>query len=245
MRDAPLRRYFGVLLSLIGTSATVWLAATGRLALYIHPRYVVFTTVMSVIAAILILASFALLPDSADHPQPSRRRGSSMAILGCLGFAALALLLVPPSTLSVETAQQREVNQTLGSTTMTSSSLAAPTDADYSHFRLRDWAAAIQLAAKPGVIAGRPFDGTGFVSPTGAHRSDLFYLTRFVVTCCAVDAQPVGVPISEAGWRGIRTLGSWVHVKGVLGPDPRDPSRSVVIPTSIVPIHEPDQPYEH
>ena len=243
MRDLPLRRYYGVLLSLIGASATCWLALTGRLALYIHPRYVVFTAIMSVIAVVLILASFAVLPavEDAEHTETrSWSRRSTLAGLTLLVAAVAALLLAPPSTLSEATAQQRKVNQTLGSTPMTN-----PDGTDYAHFRLRDWAAAIQLAADPDVLKGRPFDGTGFVSPVDAKHPDVFYVTRFVVTCCAVDAQPVGVPVHDPGWRTRHKKGSWVHVKGVLGADPGDPGMSVVIPATVDPIDEPDQPYEH
>jgi putative membrane protein len=244
LRDLPLRRYYGVLLSLIGASATCWLALTGRLALYIHPRYVVFTAIMSVVAVVLIIASFAVLPAAHEHAEHTETRSwgrrSTAAGLVLLVAAVVALLLAPPSTLSVATAQQRKVNQTLGSTPMTS-----PDGTDYAHFRLRDWAAAIQLAADPSVLKGRPFDGTGFVSPVGGKHPDVFYVTRFVVTCCAVDAQPVGVPVYAPGWRTSHKKGSWVHVKGALGADPDDPSMSVVIPATIDSIHEPDQPYEH
>ena len=231
-----------MLLSLIGASATCWLALTGRLALYIHPRYVVFTAIMSAVAVVLIVASFAVRP-AHDHSDPgprSPRRRSTVTAVVLLGAAAAALLIAPPSTLSVATAEQRKVNQTLGSTQMTN-----PDGTDYAHFRLRDWAAAIQLAATPDVIKGRPFDGTGFVSPVDSKHPDLFYVTRFVVTCCAVDAQPVGVPVYEPGWRKRHKNGAWVHVKGVLGADPADADASVVIPATVDSIAEPDQTYEH
>ncbi|WP_082530729.1 TIGR03943 family putative permease subunit [Aeromicrobium sp. Root344] len=241
MRDLPVRRLYGVLLSLIGASATCWLAATDRLALYIHPRYVVFTAIMSVVALALIVASFAVLPAAHSH-EDDRPRGRRSLIVGALlvGAAVMALLVAPPSTLSVATAQQRKVNQTLSSTPMSSSA-----GTDFAHFRLRDWAAAIQLAADPSVLKGRPFDGTGFVSPVDSKHPDLFYLTRFVVTCCAVDAQPVGVPVYEPGWRAHHKNGSWVSVTGALGADPGDATASVVIPVTVKPIAEPSQPYEH
>ncbi|KRC63687.1 hypothetical protein ASE12_02240 [Aeromicrobium sp. Root236] len=240
MRDLPWRRLHGVLLSLVGASATCWLALTDRLALYIHPRYVVFTAIMSVVALALIVASFAVRP--ADSHEEERPRGRRSAIAGAalVVAAVVALLVAPPSTLSEATAQQRKVNQTLSSTPMTS-----PDGTDFAHFRLRDWAAAIQLAADPGVLKGRPFDGTGFVSPVDGKHPDVFYLTRFVVTCCAVDAQPVGVPVYEPDWRAHHKKGSWVHVTGALGADPGDASASLVIPKTVDPISEPSQPYEH
>ena len=251
MRDVNPRRYYGVALSLVGVTATGWLAATHRLALYIHPRYVVFTAVMGVIAGVLTLAGFAYLPkvDAHDHGErvisPRRLRLGAASALALLALSAIVLLVAPPSTLSVATAEQREVNQTLGSTSMTSGSASTVSGSDFAHFRLRDWADAIQLAAKPSVLTGRPFDETGFVSPGPKSRPDLFYVARFVLTCCAVDAQPVGVLVYEPAWRTHHKPGAWVHVKGALGADPRDADTSVVIPTAVEATHVPASPYEH
>lgn len=65
-------RWQGVALTVMAVAATLWLAATGRLALYIHPRYVVFTVVMAVFAVGFVVAAIALrhrgLPvDDHDH----------------------------------------------------------------------------------------------------------------------------------------------------------------------------------
>ncbi len=57
-----------MVLSLIGLVATIWLGLTGQLALYIHPRYFVFTVIMAVIAGVLALAAFALVPGANDAP---------------------------------------------------------------------------------------------------------------------------------------------------------------------------------
>ena len=47
----------GLVLSLVGIVATGWLAATGQLGLYIHPRYFVFTTVVAGLALIATVAA--------------------------------------------------------------------------------------------------------------------------------------------------------------------------------------------
>ena len=123
---------------------------------------------------------------------------------------------------------------------------AAPTTlsgADYRSFRLRDWAVAIQLASSPAQLKGRPFDEIGFVSAVDARRPDLFYVTRFIITCCTVDAQPVGVPVYLPNWARSHAKDSWVRVKGVMGVDPKDAGRTVVMPHAIRSIEQPDDPY--
>lgn len=66
-----LDRWQGVLLTLVVGVATLWLAATGQLVLYIHPRYDVFTVVMIVVGMVLSLATLAYSPvrgdDGHDH----------------------------------------------------------------------------------------------------------------------------------------------------------------------------------
>jgi putative membrane protein len=239
--DQGIKYFQGAVLSLLGIAATVGLALTGKLDLYIHPRYVVFTVLMSILAAVLAVASFGLQMGQAshDHPKPSRARTQVVLLLT---LSVLVVLIVPASALSEATAQRREVNQTFGSAS--SSSMASPDGADFAHFRMRDWAAAIQLAATPRVLSGRPFDEVGFVMPDG-DRPDLFFVSRFVVTCCAVDAQPVGVPVLRPEWRGTFAKGTWVRVRGALGIDPHDPDRSVVVRAAVDAIHEPGDPYEY
>nr|BFF14536.1 hypothetical protein GCM10025699_58390 [Microbacterium flavescens] len=64
-------RWQGVLLTLVVGVATLWLAATGQLILYIHPRYVVFTVIMIAIGMVLSVGVLALSParerDDHDH----------------------------------------------------------------------------------------------------------------------------------------------------------------------------------
>ena len=57
-----LSRWRGIVLITLALVATLWLAGTERLTLYIHPRYVIFTVLMAVIALVLVLASFLLRP---------------------------------------------------------------------------------------------------------------------------------------------------------------------------------------
>ena len=72
MRDVLLARWQGVLLTLVVGVSTLWLAATGQLVLYIHPRYVVFTVVMTLIGVafslgVLLWSPRADDPDDHDH----------------------------------------------------------------------------------------------------------------------------------------------------------------------------------
>ncbi len=54
--STELRRWRGVLLIGAISIGTVWLATTGQLGLYIHPRYIVFTVIMAVVAIAFVIA---------------------------------------------------------------------------------------------------------------------------------------------------------------------------------------------
>lgn len=260
-----------MILSLIGVVSTLWLAATGRLGLYIHPRYFEFSVVLAVIAAVLLVLAFAIVPGSDDDPHgddphsaedprrsveeadahghlhgtppghPWRSRLAVVAGVAVIASAALALLVAPPAALTASTATQREVN-----TSAVDASVAAeaPTG-DTASFTVRDWATLLRQGASEQFLAGRTATVSGFVTPDASDPENVFYVARFIVTCCAVDAQPVGVPIHQPGWASTYAEGEWLEVTGGFGANPSVTSAEAVVlePDSVTPIDEPAMPY--
>ncbi|WP_460947516.1 TIGR03943 family putative permease subunit [Okibacterium endophyticum] len=248
-----MRRWQGLLLSLVGIVATMWLAFSGQLGLYIHPRYTVFTTVMALIGGVLAIAAFAVVPTADDHnhhehgPTAGRapRRFRPVRSLGAIAIivvAAFALLVLPPTTLTVATAQQRTVN---GS----SSSGSAPqidtalTGADTSTFTVKDWSLYLQMGVSEDFLASNPVDVDGFVSPDPADPENVFYVARFSITCCAVDATPMGLAVYQPGWAERLDEGEWVNVTGTLGSSSSGTERYAIVPHEVTPIDEPAEPY--
>lgn len=245
-----LARWKGVVLSLIGVVSTLWLAATGRLGLYIHPRYFVFSVVLSVIAAVLLLLAIAIVPgaeEEDDHAhdhaptRPGRRWLAVLAPAAVIVFAAVALLVLPPAALTASTATQREVNT---NAVDASATVAAPTG-DTASFTVRDWATLLRQGASEQFLAGRTATVSGFVTPDASDPKNVFYVARFIVTCCAVDAQPVGVPIYRANWADTYSEGQWVEATGGFEANPSVTSVEAVVlePDVVTPIDEPAMPY--
>lgn len=267
MSDRFLSRWRGILLSGVGIVSIIWLAATGQLGLYIHPRYYVFTTVMAVIGAVFVLAAFAVLPvskashDPADRQaegDPVRRRGPVgwMLVSALLvATAAAALLVLPPSTLTTSTVEQRDIN---GSASAAASAGAADstgssgssgslelTAGDYSSFTVKDWAGLLRQGADEDFLAGKDPTLIGFVTPDTDDPENVFYVARFVVTCCAVDASPIGVPVYSPGWQDDYSVDDWVSITGTFAANPSIDSMQAIaiIPTEIVPTAQPAEPY--
>jgi uncharacterized repeat protein (TIGR03943 family) len=268
--DRFVARWAGVALALVGVVATVWLAATGRLELYIHPRYTVFTIVMAVLGGALAIAALAtgLRSDaraagSADAPgdphahdddghdhdhdhdgpdpaKPVRARIGTVVRIAIVAGAAAALLALPPATLSASTLQSRDL--TTSGQALESTDTAALVGGDTTAFSVKDWASLLRQAG-PEAVLGQRAEVVGYVLDSG--DGDVFHLARLTVTCCAVDAQPVGVPVLAPEWADEFETGSWVAVEGVFveNPDAASSIATVLEPESIEQVDEPEQPY--
>ena len=247
--EAVLRNWSGAALALVGVIATIWLAATGRLTLYVHPRYTLLTVMMAVLTLLLLVLAAAVgvssdADEDSDHDHVTRVSAfgrlliwSKAAVLIC---AALALLVIPPATLSSSARQNRELvtsGQALDST-----KVAALVGADPATFSVKDWAALLSQGG-PEAVLGKQVNLSGYVLDRG--KEDVFFIARLAVSCCAVDAQPIGVPVYRPGWRDEIEPGAWIKVEGAFVKNPsRDSQEGVAIGVgSLANIEEPDQPY--
>lgn len=246
-----LRRWVGIALSLVGVVAILWLGLTGQLELYIHPRYVVFTVVMAVLGGALAIGAFLFVPaDDAgahedhghtDGPRPWWRAAVSIGGTALIVVAAVAgLLVLPPAALTSATAENREVSD---ASVLASADTTALVGGDSSTFTVKDWATLLRQGLGEDFFTGKPADISGFV--LGSDDPDVFYVARFLVTCCAVDAQPLGVPVYLPGWQDDYAVDEWVEVRGGFSahPDPAAENPMVLVPDELVVIERPAQPY--
>lgn len=279
-----LDRWQGVLLTLVVGVATLWLAATGQLVLYIHPRYDVFTVVMILIGIALSLATLAFSPvrgfdahdghdhdaghghdhdgrrDAAEVPavedgfRPRRRRpvatgarrlafSAGVAVTAAIAIAVVAL---PPATLTSATAGQRDVNSSTAALDRTTVADATGASSDaYRSFSVLDWAGLLRQTTDLAFYEGKTADVVGFVTPSDTDPDDVFYVSRFVITCCAVDAQPVGVPVYLPGWQDQVAADDWVEVTGGFDTNRSSSSQDPValVPDDVTTVGQPSDPY--
>ena len=235
-------------LLIAGVAAVVlWLYFSGNLSLYIHPRYHLFTAVMSVIAVCaVVLGSGYLARESDEHDdhESGSKVATGASTLLSVG-TLLALVLIPPATLGTTTVDNRAINQTgLGDTAALLDSAELGDATVFSSFTVREWAGILRQTQDPAFFRGKPVDAVGFIA-ADPENEGVFYLTRFVVSCCSVDAQPVGVPVSLPGWESQFEEETWVRVTGefTANANTQQTHPLVVIPTSIEPAEQPNEPY--
>ncbi|MCS5498846.1 TIGR03943 family protein [Cnuibacter physcomitrellae] len=262
--DRLASRWVGLVLVAVTAVATLWLATTGRLDLYVHPRYTVFVVVMALLALAATIAAAVLLsfrdeahthghgghghaPDGHLHGDdhggdgPHRRAVTRIAV--ATGSAVLvavsiaALVLAPPRTLSVSAAAAR-ADSVVGAVQG-----ASDPSGDPSGYTVKDWSNLLRQGRDDEVIGERT-QLTGFVQ-ADPDDPDSFALSRFVITCCAVDARPTSVTVYSPGWSSSLRVGDWATVDGTFAANPSVLSMSSValLPSSVVPVDEPLDPY--
>lgn len=242
-----LSRWRGIALITLALVATLWLAGSERLTLYIHPRYVFFTVVMSAIALVLVVASFLLRPGHTHDEPPRRAQKLASITAGVLAAAvALAMIVVPPATLTSATVAQREINSSgVGAEVQSIAEAEDSSDATFAAFTVLDWASLLRQTTDTSFYAAKPVDIVGFITEDPADPDNVFYASRFVITCCAVDAQPVGVPVYYPGWKDEFDLDEWVGITGEFGTNPSQSSDQPIalVPDAVAVTGEPNEPY--
>jgi len=249
LRDAFLRYWRGILLAGIGAVATLWLAFSGQLGLYIHPRYFAFTAVMAVIAAVVVVVALVLprqrddehehehAPDRHDASRaPWRLRLAAVASAILVVATTAALLALPPATLSTSLADGRD----LSASGIVGENAIELASADPASFTVKDWAVLIADGASGSTLQGARPQIVGFVIADPDEPESAFALARYVMTCCAVDAQPVGVRVELPGWQERFGDGAWIEVRGRFV---EDDAGWVLHADSAEPIEQPAEPY--
>lgn len=248
-------RWLGIGLAAVISVVTLGLGFTGRLNLYISPESVWFACTGAVVVLAGAIWSFSLpLGEESEHGHdhgeshahddeadaPSARRtwtmvGTVSAGVVATGVVAAALVL-PPASLSVELAMSRAAAD---------SSLFAGADtptlgvADTTTFGVGEWAGVFATATRPESYDGSTVKLTGFITP--GDDADAVNLTRMFITHCVIDAQPAAVPVSVDA--GEYDTGQWVEVTGTVKAESDGSLR--IVPTSMVAIDEPGDPYEY
>jgi uncharacterized repeat protein (TIGR03943 family) len=206
-------------LTLFGLAA-LRLYRQGRLITYIHPS----TLWMVVLAgSILLLIALALLAKRPDHSHATKFQ------LGMVLFVALIMAVSKTVPLSASLAMQRETgSRPLASrSTLTVHGLS-------KNYSVLDWLAAWDSDPTHQKYLDSQADVIGFITKDGGH----YAVTRLLITCCVVDAQPVQLDFGFAGQ--LPAQGTWVEVKGAMSANGSAP---LLEASSVKQVVAPEQQY--
>jgi putative membrane protein len=260
-RAVSLATYFAILLFNVYTLSLYF---NQQLTLYIHPRYILFTVALNAVSLVACGVGFVLtawrmgtapsrsgIAITSPGPASSVPWRPSFTVL-VAGLVLVAAYALPARTLSSDTADQRSANfnsvQAQPSGSEASGGAGGDTltlfGADTSRLTVADWALAFNLRSAPSSYVGKEVDVVGFVFHPKGTPEDIFYVSRFSVTCCAVDARPLGLPVYSPGWQEEFEEDSWVRVTGSFAETEEDIAEPVVVtPENIELTEQPEDPY--
>ena len=198
----------------------------GNLNLYVHPRYIFFSTVMAGLGVLLYLIH------AYNHSVKDNQKFKKVWFF-ILGITFLALYL-PARPLSSRAAQNR--SQTSVFSNPTSGSSFDRFSQNYSHFTLQDWSSLLATSPTDEQVVGKKAIVEGFIFDTDDQRK----LARFKLSCCAVDATPLAVTLKKTDEiMGLKT-GSWQRLEGTFV---ADGDEYVLEVTKATQIDQPKEPY--
>ncbi|MGH9243242.1 MAG: TIGR03943 family putative permease subunit [Acidimicrobiales bacterium] len=178
-----------------------------------------------------------------DGPGPSHSHGAP-PVAWLLLLPLLAVLLVAPAPLGSYAAARSDPREVVIRTEPASSypPLAAPregaVDLTIGEFLERVY------YDDSGSLEGTPVRLTGFVVKI-PERPDAYFLTRFVISCCAADAFAMQAIVATDD---IPANDTWLEVVGTWDPDDEgleQAGRTATLqPTAVRPVEPPANPYE-
>lgn len=231
----------GVVLILVASIATIWLSFEEKLKWYIHPRYELFSLALATTGVLLALATLITLPK--HNHKTSYKRYRPYATMVMVIISVVMLLVIQPAALTSLTVSQRVMNSGANATSDARESAILKERGSYTNFTIKDWSLLLSQSSDPKQYQNKPAKVSGFI--TASKDENVFFVSRFVVTCCALDARPIGVPVYSPGWRKTFAPDQWVETSGVFiaNPNTNTTDRTVLSPDYVRPIDKEKNQY--
>ncbi|OKH42075.1 TIGR03943 family protein [Nostoc calcicola FACHB-389] len=221
-----------------------WL--TEKLVLLVHPRYFWLVIITGII--LLFLAAFKAWELWRKYPTPKVQHLSSFSPgwgSGLFLFIALLGLLVTPRPLTIQVTNQQEVADfSIAATRVKPQAFRASTRPEERS--LVDWMKTLAVYPEPDTYIGQKAKVQGFVVHLKTLPDDFLVIMRFVISHCALDASPMGLPVKLTTSRQAYPPNTWLEIEGEMMTAELEAKRELTIQAkSIKPIPEPKNPYEY
>jgi uncharacterized repeat protein (TIGR03943 family) len=218
---------------------------SGKLGLLIHPNYFGLSIAAGfVLLAIATLNLLRMLRRQMGWREPHPTLLSPLLMSSIFLGAALMGFLITPKPFVSDTAIQRGLQDDAIVTQVRPQSFRVNQSSELRS--LIDWKRTLDVYPEPDAYAGQKVNVDGFVVHTTNLPEGYFTLTRFVITCCAADVYPVGLPVKFTQPKSAVPGDRWFKVQGKMATETLNGKRQAVIQASAIqPIPEPKNPYSN
>jgi uncharacterized repeat protein (TIGR03943 family) len=235
-----------------------WL--TDKINILLHPDYVWLA--YSAGFFLLGLATIRLLQlvlSQLRQRKDRSRQDRSRTIVSPQHFALLppgtgsAILLVvallgwqfTPQPFASDVALNRGVTDSLTLTRSQPQAFRAATSPEERS--LVEWIRTLNVYPEPDAYTGQKANVEGFVIHSSEVPDNYLVISRFVITCCAADVYPVGLPVQlPTGDRSAYPPDTWLRVEGEMNTETLNNKRQLVIQAkSLTNIPAPATPYDY
>ncbi len=224
-----------------------WL--TGKLYLLIHPDY--FWLVIVGGMGLLIVGFFKGLQLWKHRRQADKANPLHINVFppGWGSFllltAAILGLIITPRAFASQTALDRGVTELIGATRVQPQAFRAQVRPEERS--LVDWVRTLNVYPEPDAYTGQKVKVQGFVIHQPNVSQEYIFLARFILTCCAADAYPVGLPVQlPSSSRQQYPPDTWLEVEGQMTTQTIGEKRQLTIAAnSLKKIPQPQNPYSY
>ncbi|MDJ0676582.1 MAG: TIGR03943 family protein [Calothrix sp. MO_167.B42] len=219
---------------------------TGKLSLLIHPNYFALVVVAGIV---LVGISFAktrqLWRQRRRRTEPTAQHislfppgwGSALLLT-----TAILGLVITPQVFASQKAMHRGINDLLGTSRIQPQSFKASIRPEERS--LVDWVRTLNVYPEPDAYTNQKVKVKGFVIHPPDLGQEYLFLAQFVLTCCAADAYPIGLPVKLPTSRQEYKPDSWLEVEGTMETAILSEKRQLTINAkSLKGIPQPKNPY--
>jgi len=230
---------------------------TNKLGLLIHPDYF-WLVILSGNGLLIIgglkvwlMIQLKLKPRSNSRSMFAQQTSQQHISLFPPGWSSVLLLtaallgfMITPRVFSSQTALERGVSDTL---LMTRAQPKEFKTAKHPEERsLIEWVRTLNVYPEPDAYIGQKAKVQGFVIHSKELPDNYFLVSRFIITCCAADAYPVGLPVKLNSSRATFAPDTWWEIEGQMITETLAGKRQLAInANSLKPIPEPKNPYDY
>ncbi len=235
---------------------------TGKLSILIHPNYFGLTVAGGI--GLIIIGGYKMWEliklTRSNHKSPASPTINSPRIpkvehitlfppsFGSTLMLSVALigLVTTPRTFTSQTALERGLTESLPITRLQPQEFRNTTKPEKRS--LIEWVRLLNFNPEPDTYIGQKVKVQGFVIHPPNVSEQYIWIGRFIITCCAADAYPVGLPVKLPIGQSRTAFppDSWLEIEGEASSEELQGKRKLTIQAdSLKSIPEPKNPYDY